>query len=112
MGVDMDEVRGIGHKDVHVCGQGRGLGHVAWGWLSNHSIKKLKYLILQIGSEIIDTNLVEAIISPRISHLLMLDNQASLLHLGGIQNVVDQLQKTLSRHLDGGNCFIRLGMQR
>ena len=37
------------------------------------------------------------------SHLLMLDDQDSLLHLGRVEDVVDELQKALPRQLDGGD---------
>ena len=36
-------------------------------------------------------------------HLLVLDHEAPLLHLGSIQDVVDELQQPLARHLDGGD---------
>ena len=37
------------------------------------------------------------------AHRLMLDDKAALLHLGSVEDIVDELQEPLTRHLDRGD---------
>ena len=42
-------------------------------------------------------------VHPHSSHIFVLDDQDALLHLGGVEDVVDELKQALARQLNGGD---------